>query len=117
MGYKKADPVTREKRQYVRKKKALHLNLIINDSHVALGETIDLSCIGAYCKTTRRIPEMTKLKINMVLPNDDSPVECVGVIVRIDADAHDADICNLAIYFSEINEYERNKIANFLQQA
>jgi hypothetical protein len=58
----------KENRRYPRKEKKLPLNLNIDNSDAAVGESVNLSCTGAYCTTTRHIPEMTKLKINMMLP-------------------------------------------------
>ena len=111
--------VQKENRRYPRKEKKLPLNLKIDNSDAVVGESVNLSCIGAYCTTTRHIPEMTKLKINMMLPlnkkaNKFSHVECCGVVVRTYSGPPGTGIHNLAIYFNEIDEYEINKIASFM---
>jgi len=52
-------------------------------------ETINLSCLGAYCQLNKHIPLMTSLKIALALPCGDQEgefdyVQCNGVVVRVE---------------------------------
>jgi len=90
----------------------------------AVTETINVSCLGAYCQLNKHIPLMTSLKIALALPygdqgNEYDYVECNGVVVRIEeilSEAHLDSVYNTAIYFNEIEESEKEKIADFFQK-
>ncbi len=81
-------------------------------------------CLGAYCQLNRHIPLMTTLKIALALPygdqgNEFDYVECRGVVVRVEEVLSEADvdsIYNTAVYFNEIGESEKEKIASFFQR-
>ncbi len=110
----------KENRKYPRKNKKLALNLIIDNSDVTVGESVNMSCIGAYCQTNKHILEMTRLSIAMVLPHKSEEekfvhVKCNGIVVRSESGPPETNLCNMAIYFNEIEEFERNKIAAFLE--
>ncbi len=86
-------------------------------------ETMNLSCIGAYCQVNKKIPLMTNLKIFLALPYSDKEtefeyVECNGVVVRVEEAVSEANISctyNIAIYFNEIEESDKEKIGNFFK--
>jgi hypothetical protein len=88
-----------------------------------LTETINVSCIGAYCQLDKYIPFMTGLKISLALPRGDQKkkfeyAECNGVVVRVEeVESHDhtGSVYNTAIYFNEIEESEKEKIASFFK--
>jgi len=90
----------------------------------AVTETINVSCLGAYCQLNKHIPLMTSLKIALALPygdqgNEYDYVECNGVVVRIEeilSEANLGSVYNTAIYFNEIEESEKEKIADFFQK-
>jgi len=90
----------------------------------AVTETINVSCLGAYCQLNKHIPLMTSLKIALALPygdqgNECDYVECNGVVVRIEeivSEAHLGRVYNTAIYFNEIEESEKEKIADFFEE-
>jgi c-di-GMP-binding flagellar brake protein YcgR len=86
-------------------------------------QTINLSCLGAYCQLAKHIPLMTHLKITLALPRGDQNkdfeyVECRGVVVRVEeggSGSHRGSVYNTAIYFSEIEESEREKIVRLVE--
>jgi hypothetical protein len=65
---------------------------------------------------------MTRLKIALALPRDDKKkefeyIECAGVVVRVEKGGFhfSRGIYNTAIYFNEIEEPEREKIAKLVE--
>ncbi len=76
-----------EKRKHPRTKQSISFKIKIDDSIIAT-ESIDLSCIGAYCQVDKYIPSMTNLRIVIALPCEDQEdgveyIECNGVVVRV----------------------------------
>ena len=66
---------------------------------------------------------MTNLKIVIALPCEDQEdkveyVECNGVVVRVESvlSNNGGNMHNIAIFFNEIKESEKEKIANFLEK-
>lgn len=111
-----------ERRRQPRLNERLQFKLKGEDFDVVT-ETIDLSSIGAYCQVNKHIPLMTSLKMVLALPyggkeNEFDYVECNGVVVRVEevlSEANESSAYNIAIYFSEIEECEKEKIANFFE--
>jgi c-di-GMP-binding flagellar brake protein YcgR len=112
-----------EKRRHPRSKKSIDFK-IETDGSTITAKSIDLSCIGAYCQVDKYIPPMTNLKIVLALPCGDQEsgaehVECIGAVVRVEktpSNTNGDDKYNIAIYFNEIEESEKEKIANFLEK-
>ncbi len=112
-----------EKRRQPRIKKCINVEIKTNGSTITT-ESIDLSCIGVNCRVNKYIHVMTNLKIILALPSGDQEkeaeyVECKGVVVRVDKTSSKADVGNIyimAIYFNEICESVKEKIANFLKR-
>jgi len=112
-----------EHRKHPRINERLQFKLKTNHFHIVT-ETINLSCIGAYCQVNKYIPLMTSLDIVLALPHVDKEgkfeyVECNGLVVRVekvslDANGHNA--YNIAIYFSEIEDSEKQKIESFFER-
>ncbi len=113
-----------EKRRQPRIKKCIIFEIKTNGSTIT-AESIDLSCIGVNCRVNKYIHVMTNLKIILALPSGDQEkeaeyVECKGVVVRVDKTSSKADVGNIyimAIYFNEISEPVKEKIANFLKRS
>jgi hypothetical protein len=90
----------------------------------AVTETINVSCRGAYCQLNKHIPLMTSLEIALALPHGDRGneydyAECHGVVVRVEevlSETNMDSVYNTAIYFDEIGESEKEKIAYFFQK-
>jgi len=113
--------INRERRRHPRINERLPFTVKAEDFD-AVTETINLSCLGAYCQLNTHIPLMTSLKIALALPYGDQGecgyVECHGVVVRSEeilSKAHLGRGYNTAIYFNEIEESEKEKIADFLK--
>ncbi len=112
-----------ENRKYPRIKKRLQFK-IKTDDFVVVTETINLSCIGVSCQVTEKIPYMTRLKIVLELPcsdekKEDICVECYGVVVRVEkvlSKSLAITAYNIAIFFSEIDESEREKLSDYIQK-
>jgi hypothetical protein len=111
-----------EHRRYPRLDERLQLRLRAENFDV-VAKTINLSCLGAYCQLNKHIPLMTSLKIAFTLSYDDQEngfdyVECNGVVVRVEevlSESNMDSVFNTAIYFNEIEESEKEKIANFFE--
>ncbi|MDR4507057.1 MAG: PilZ domain-containing protein [Candidatus Brocadiaceae bacterium] len=76
-----------------------------------------LSCSGVYCEAETHVPFMTKLRLMVVLPGKKEKIECCGVVVRVDeffSETHKKMMYKLAIYFDEIGDSERGKIASYI---
>ena len=82
-------------------------------------ESVNLSANGVYCKIERPIPEMTRLKMVIVLPADGQKsaemglIECKGVIVRTNENHNSADPGKgnrMAVFFEEIDSEQQNRL-------
>jgi hypothetical protein len=112
-----------ERRRYPRINEHLPFT-VKGEDFDAVTETINVSCLGAYCKLNKHIPLMTSLKIALALPHGDRGneydyAECYGVVVRVEEVLSDSimdSVYNTAIYFDEIEEPEKEKIADFFQK-
>jgi hypothetical protein len=113
----------KEKRRQPRTKKSIHFKLKTGDSTITT-ESINLSCIGAYCRVNKHIPYMTNLKIIIALPSGNQEdgieyVECNGVVARVEkalTDNNGGNIHNIAIFFNEIKDSAKEKIARFIKK-
>ena len=111
-----------ERRRHLRIDKHLGIKLK-TEGFDLVTKTINLSCLGAYCQLNKHIPLLTNLKIALALPygdqgNEFDYVECNGVVVRIEeilSEANLGTVYNTAIYFNEIEESEKKKIADFFE--
>ena len=111
-----------ERRKHPRISKRLQFKLNAEDFDV-LAETINLCSLGAYCQVNKYISPMTNVKIALALPYGDQEnefeyVECNGVVVRVEDTSSEGKLCsvyNLAIFFNEIEESEKEKIASFMK--
>jgi hypothetical protein len=111
-----------ERRRHPRINKVVPLTLKAEDFDTVT-DTINLSCLGAYCQLNRHIPLMTSLEIALELPRSDQSkdleyAECQGVVVRVEEagpQTHKGGVYNTAIYFNEIEESEREKIERLVE--
>jgi c-di-GMP-binding flagellar brake protein YcgR len=108
-----------ERRQYPRIKEDFPLK-IAADGYDFITTTRNISCVGAYCHIEKYIPPFTKIMIRLTLPimvnrvNKNYTVECKGVVVRTE-DENEGGF-NVAIFFNEIGEHERQKISKYIGQ-
>lgn len=108
-----------ERRRYPRIKKELPLK-IEADGYDFVTDTQNVSCVGAYCRVDKYIPPFTKIAVKITLPiatNDidkNCNVECKGVVVRTEDEKKGG--FNIAIFFNEIANKEREKISQYISQ-
>ena len=88
-------------------------------------QTIDLSCIGVSCQVKESIPFMTRVKVFFALPCPDKKsesvcIECYGVVVRVEEvlskSRASTGIYNIAIFFDEIEDIEREKLSDYIRK-
>lgn len=110
---------SKERRQYPRIEKKLPLKIMAN-GYDFVTTTQNISCIGAYCHVDKYIPPFTKITARLTLPVTNNikreyyDVECKGVIVRTE-DVDDGGF-NIAIFFNEIKNSQRQKISQYINQ-
>lgn len=82
--------------------------------------TQNLSCVGAYCHIDKYVPPFTKIAVKLTLPtaaksgNKGCEIICRGVVVRTEDEKKGG--FNLAIFFNQINNAQREKISQYLKQ-
>jgi hypothetical protein len=107
----------KERRLHPRLDRNLPINVAAN-GYDFFTTTHNISCVGAYCHIEKYVPPFTKVKIKLNLPvpcstaKQDCGVECHGVIVRTEDEASGG--FNVAIFFNEIRENCRQKIAQYI---
>ncbi|QTA91933.1 PilZ domain-containing protein [Desulfonema magnum] len=112
--------VDAERRQYPRISAYMEFELETEDD-IITAEMINLSCSGAYCKVNKQVPLMTHFRIVFPLiygneEHDVEYVECSGTVVRAEEILPEENIYNIAIFFNEIEDSERNKIMTFIER-
>jgi len=83
-------------------------------------ETNNLSTIGAYCTLDRFLAPMTKLQLELELPDGARRVRVrgEGVVVRAEpvVASPEGGRYHVAIFFTEMTEHDRSAIARFVRQ-
>lgn len=107
-----------ERRQYPRLEKRLPVRVAAN-GYDFLTNTENISCAGAYCHVAKYIPPFTKVTVRLQLPlaadeKKDYNIECKGVVVRSQDEERGG--FNIAIFFNEINETQRNRVSQYINQ-
>jgi len=108
-----------ERRLHPRINQHLPINVAAN-GYDFVTSTQNISCLGAYCTLDKYIPPFTKVKIKLNLPisvngrTNHCDVDCNGVVVRSEDDP--AGKFNVAIFFNEIKNQPRQKIAQYVKQ-
>jgi hypothetical protein len=83
-------------------------------------ETGNISRSGAYCRVTKYIEPMTKMKIQLLLPIKKSDkivnkkISCEGVVVRTEEVVADEDY-NVAIFFNDISRKDIDSIKEYVE--
>jgi hypothetical protein len=108
----------KERRLHPRIEHKLPLNLAVNGYDFSTS-THNISSVGAYCHIDRYMPPFTKMYVKLSLPNKEQAgkntiVECKGVVVRTEDESNGG--FNLAIFFNEIRDDQRKKIAQYVSQ-
>ena len=81
--------------------------------------TKNLSASGAYCMLRRFLAPMTKLAMQLELPGRPVHwVRCEGIVVRVEPARRVPRRSHyyVAIFFSEIAETDRSRIADYVQR-
>lgn len=108
-----------ERRKHPRLNLELPLKVAAN-GYDFVTSTMNVSCLGAYCRIAKYVPPFTKVLVKLALPITTSAekksynVECNGVIVRSEDELRGG--FNIAILFNHIKEAQRKKISEFLNQ-
>jgi len=107
-----------ERRLYPRIQQSLPINLAA-DGYDFSTTTDNISCVGAYCKVDKYIPPFTKIAIKLCLfmsggKSRGLTAQCKGVVVRTEDDQNEG--FNVAIFFNEIKDPEKQKIHRYISQ-
>ncbi len=108
-----------ERREHPRINLELPLKVAANGYDFATS-TMNVSCLGAYCRISKYVPPFTKVMVKLNLPvatntgNKKYSVECNGVIVRTEDE--NSGGFNIAIFFNHITDDQRKKISKYLNQ-
>ncbi|MEK6715497.1 MAG: PilZ domain-containing protein [Candidatus Omnitrophota bacterium] len=108
-----------ERRSHPRVETTLPLR-IKNPEFDIVTSTKNISSVGAYCQVDRYLAPLTKLDIALVLNQQNNSnnntnsikVRCRGVVVRTE---QAIDKYNIAIFFNDIAEPEKEKINSFVK--
>lgn len=107
----------RERRLHPRIEKQLPVNIAANGYDFST-TTKNISCLGAYCHIDKYLPPFTKIMIRLNLPlksaSTGHSVECKGVVVRSEDESEGG--FNIAIFFNNINDSQREKISQYVKQ-
>jgi hypothetical protein len=108
----------KERRLHPRLAHKLPLNLAVNGYDFST-VSHNISSVGAYCHLDRYMPPFTKISVKLSLPDHDQAgkntiVECKGVVVRTEDEAKGG--FNLAIFFNQMRQDQRKKIARYISQ-
>jgi len=108
----------KERRVHPRLDHKLPFNVGVNGYDFST-TTHNISCVGAYCHLGKYIPPFTKISVKLSLPNKVKPdrntiVECKGVVVRTEDEIRGG--FNIAIFFNQMRDEQRKKIAAYIKQ-
>ncbi|MFA4888201.1 MAG: PilZ domain-containing protein [Candidatus Omnitrophota bacterium] len=114
---RKSNPA--ERRLHPRLEQALPIRVAVNGYDFSTA-TQNVSCLGACCHIEKYMPPFTKVLVKLNLPlaaeqnKRASEVKCSGVVVRTDDEAQGG--FNIAIFFNEIKDTQKKKIAQYISQ-
>ena len=110
-----------ERRRSPRIKREIALKIKL-DEYDLVGQTRDISCIGANCTVNKYIPPFSLISIILLLPlkinnrNSICNVRCQGVVVRTEEDPQNNNVFNIAIYFNRLRQSDKTKLLQYVQQ-
>ena len=93
---------------------------ISREGEEAVTETINISRSGAYCRCSKYVEPMTKMKVSLLLPirkhgkSNTRKISCEGVVVRTE-EAEEENCFYVAIFFSDITQRDAEAIADYIQ--
>ena len=103
--------------------KDLAMKLRLGEVDAAI-HTLNISASGAYCKTDKEIPLMSRVKLIIMLPDTERPgsperrIEVTGVVVREHPVLVDGKIkhYDLAIFFEDISAKDREALSTYVSK-
>lgn len=104
-----------ERRQYPRSKSGFHIRppKKLPD---AIKHVDNVSENGILFHTTQAMPIMTKLEINLDIPEPGARhISAEGVVVRCESDEHTEDEYKVALLFTQISEEDRTAIRHYVE--
>lgn len=112
---------TKERRKAPRVTKNVSLRLS-KTNFDAITETKNLSCNGTYCGVSKYIEPLTRVKIIILIPKPSKrgkaktfKIECDGIVVRTEESGNRKKPYNIAIYFNEIKEKDKDRISSYVE--
>ena len=106
------------------RKPDLAVPLKIQDKDTSIvTKTINITSSGAYCKTDKPLPLLSKVVLTLLMPGgnkkrkSDRKIECRGTVVRthpviVDGRAQSYDV---AIYFDELSSSDKRFISQYIE--
>lgn len=107
-----------ERRSHLRVSNNVPLKIFSPEADLVT-ETANISCAGVYCRVSRYLEPMMKLKVTLLLPVRKNSrvttkkVSCGGVVVRTENIINDEGF-NTAIFFNDIKPKDSRAIADFV---
>ncbi|MDD5645124.1 MAG: PilZ domain-containing protein [bacterium] len=108
-----------ERRREPRSDKNFSLQLSGSD---VVAEAIDITTSGLSCLLNKRLPELSEMKVEFLLPEsgDESSISCSGVVVRSMPARRESDRGRerfvTALYFLDIDDTAKKRISSFTEQ-
>ena len=112
---------TAERRRSPRIKREIPLKIKLDDYDL-VGQTRDISCIGANCTINKYISPFSLISVILLLPlkinnrNKIYNLRCQGVVVRIEESPLNNKEYNIAIYFNRLRQTDKAKLLQYVQQ-
>ena len=76
----------------------------------------NISCSGVLCHTIRPVPEMTKMIIELDLPEPSScQIEAEGIVVRCIAEDQRGESFRVAILYTKVSEDAQQAIRDYVE--
>ncbi|KPK43001.1 MAG: hypothetical protein AMJ78_00060 [Omnitrophica WOR_2 bacterium SM23_29] len=110
-----------ERRRSPRVRRQIPLKIQFDDYDL-VGQTHNISCIGAYCTVNKYIQPFSLISIILLLPlrrrnrSNIVNIRCQGVVVRSEESPQNDKKYNIAIYFNRLKRSDRVKLSQYVQQ-
>lgn len=107
-----------ERREHPRVSNNIPIKIRLEDGDIVT-DSGNISRSGVYCKVSKFIEPMTKLKVQLLLPiqkngkSTSKKISCEGVIVRTEP-IDNGEQCNVAIFFNDISQRDAEAIADYI---
>lgn len=107
-----------ERRQSIRLENNIPIKICQEDGDIVT-ETGNISRSGAYCRVSRYIEPMTKLKVHLLIPvrkkgkESTKKISCQGVVVRTEPVLGKEDY-NVAIFFNQIAQRDVQYLSDYI---